>query len=109
VLSNLLGNAAKFTRDGQVTLHVEAIEGSVQFTVSDTGIGMSEEALVRVFDEFVQADTSTTRKYGGTGLGLALVRRFSELLGGRVEVHSQLGVGTTFLVTLPLAGPSDLA
>jgi signal transduction histidine kinase len=109
VLSNLLGNAAKFTKDGQVILQVEATGAAVQFTVSDTGIGMSEEALARVFDEFVQADTSTARKYGGTGLGLALVRRFSELLGGRVEVHSQLGKETTFIVTLPIAGPSGLA
>ncbi len=109
VLSNLLGNAAKFTRDGQVSLQVEAAGSTVQFTVSDTGIGMSQEALARVFDEFVQADTSTTRKYGGTGLGLSLVRRFSELLGGRVEVHSQLGVGTSFFVILPIDGPSALA
>jgi signal transduction histidine kinase len=109
VLSNLLSNAAKFTKNGLVSLHVEAAQGEVRFTVRDTGIGMSAVELERVFQEFVQADTSTTRKYGGTGLGLALVRRFSELLGGGVEVQSQLGAGTTFIVRLPIAGPSGLA
>ncbi|MFZ1614423.1 MAG: ATP-binding protein, partial [Holophaga sp.] len=105
VLSNLLSNAGKFTENGKIVLRVEASDGEVRFTVQDTGIGMSEEELKRVFLEFVQADTGTTRKYGGTGLGLALVRRLTGLLAGQVEAHSQPGIGTTFLVRLPIAGP----
>lgn len=107
ILSNLLSNAGKFTERGDVTLEVGTAGSEIVFAVHDTGIGMSGEELQRVFQEFVQADTGTTRKYGGTGLGLALVRRFAELLGGRVEARSEPGVGTTFTVRLPAEGPAS--
>jgi signal transduction histidine kinase len=107
VLSNLLSNAGKFTESGEVVLTVRTEENEIAFTVRDTGIGMSNEELKRVFQEFVQAETGTTRKYGGTGLGLALVRRFTELLGGRVEASSQPGMGTSFVVHLPKSGPPE--
>ena len=104
ILLNLLSNAAKFTEAGVITLSVarEAVEGGerIVFAVSDTGIGMSEEQLARLFQRFVQADASTTRKYGGTGLGLSLTKALSEILGGSVAVRSQPGEGTTFTVTL---------
>ncbi|MFW5748849.1 MAG: response regulator, partial [Chloroflexota bacterium] len=103
---NLLSNAAKFTEAGQVTLAArrettETGEDRVVFTVSDTGIGMSPEQVESVFKEFTQADASTTRKYGGTGLGLTISKRFCEMMGGDVSVTSEEGVGTTFTVTLP--------
>lgn len=105
ILLNLLSNALKFTENGTVTLRCyrETLDhrNVVVFEVEDTGIGMSEEQLAKVFDEFTQADVSTTRKYGGTGLGLALVSRFAEMLGGMVHVESTQGVGTTFTVRLP--------
>jgi signal transduction histidine kinase/ligand-binding sensor domain-containing protein len=105
VLSNLLGNAGKFTENGEILLRVEGILDEVYFTVRDSGIGMSQEELQRVFQEFVQAQSGTTRKYGGTGLGLTLVRRFTALLGGGIEADSEPGRGTTFIVRLPIAGP----
>ena len=87
----------KFTRDGAITLDVDArtIDGapSVEFTVTDTGVGMTPEQAARIFDPFTQADVTTTRKYGGTGLGLAIVSRFCQLMGGRVSVESQPGRG----------------
>jgi len=105
ILSNLLSNAGKFTERGEVILRVESTPREVRFEVWDTGIGMSEDELSRVFQEFVQADTSTTRKYGGTGLGLALVRRLTALLGGHVEARSEPGIGTSFVLCLPIEGP----
>ncbi len=109
VLSNLLSNAAKFTKDGVVSLRVAA-DGprAVRFVVQDSGIGIDREQLGRIFHEFVQADADTARRFGGTGLGLALVKRFTELLGGTVTVVSEVGRGSTFTITLPLepgAGP----
>jgi signal transduction histidine kinase len=106
ILFNLLSNAAKFTESGTVTLTASREPGEIVFGVSDTGIGMSREQLSRLFQPFMQADTSTTRRYGGTGLGLTITRRFAELLGGTVEVESEPGVGTTFTVRLPLE-PDD--
>jgi signal transduction histidine kinase/HPt (histidine-containing phosphotransfer) domain-containing protein len=105
VLVNLLGNALKFTETGEVSLTVAATEpaqGQVKlvFSVADTGIGIASDAKARIFTNFMQADSSTTRKYGGTGLGLAIVKGLSELMGGRVDVHSVLGEGSTFNVTL---------
>ena len=104
ILLNLLSNAAKFTEGGIVTLSVEreAAEGGelVVFRVSDTGIGMTDEQLSKLFQRFVQADASTTRKYGGTGLGLSLTKALSEGLGGSVAVGSVVGQGTTFTVKL---------
>jgi signal transduction histidine kinase len=106
ILLNLLGNAAKFTRNGTITVDVDPrVDGdtsSIVFTVSDTGVGMTEEQAGKVFDAFTQADVRTTRKYGGTGLGLAIVSRFCTLMGGRVSVESQPGLGSRFKVTLPL-------
>ena len=73
--------------------------------VQDTGIGMTEEQQAKVFQEFVQADDSTTRKFGGTGLGLTLVKKFMDLLGGEISMQSRPGEGTTFTLRLPVAGP----
>jgi signal transduction histidine kinase len=74
----------------------------VEFSVADTGVGMSPEQAAKIFDAFTQADVTTTRKYGGTGLGLAIVSRFCELMGGSVSVASRPGAGSRFVVRLPL-------
>ena len=105
MLLNLLSNASKFTKAGTVALQVtraeEPDETWVTFAVSDTGIGMTEEQIGRLFQAFSQADTSIAGKYGGTGLGLAITKRFTELMGGEVRVDSAPGVGSTFRVILP--------
>jgi CheY-like chemotaxis protein/anti-sigma regulatory factor (Ser/Thr protein kinase) len=105
VLLNLLSNAAKFTENGTVTLEVtrEAdVTGSwVVFRVQDTGIGMTPEQTAKLFQAFTQADGSTMRKYGGTGLGLALSRKFCVMMGGDINVESVSGKGSTFTVRLP--------
>ena len=110
-LFNLLSNASKFTEDGQVTLHVHREGGpddaTLVFRVSDTGIGMTEEQLGRLFERFAQADETTTRKFGGTGLGLAITKAFSRLLGGEISVESTFGEGTTFTLRLPAAMPEQ--
>jgi signal transduction histidine kinase/CheY-like chemotaxis protein len=102
VLSNLLSNAVKFTEAGEVTLAVDAAEGSVWFTVADTGIGFDEEVRARLFRRFEQADASIRRRFGGTGLGLAISRSLIELMGGAIEVSSDPGHGSTFVVRVPL-------
>ena len=106
ILFNLLGNAAKFTERGSILLHARRrYEGDAEcmvFEVEDTGIGMTEEQQQRVFTPFTQAEASTTRKYGGTGLGLALSRHFAQMLGGEIMMRSEAGVGTTFTVRLPV-------
>ncbi len=111
VLLNLLSNAAKFTSNGKVTLTVKSENtdllsenpfGMITFSVADTGIGMSHSQQEQLFKPFTQGDTSTTKRYGGTGLGLAISRHFCELMGGKVIVKSQPGVGSTFTVHLPL-------
>jgi signal transduction histidine kinase/CheY-like chemotaxis protein len=114
VLLNLLSNAAKFTSQGSVTLSVmrtllDGVEW-IYFHVTDTGIGISSEQLRHLFQEFTQADASTTRKYGGTGLGLALSRRFCEMMGGDIYVTSQEGHGSTFTVRFPahVAGEQEV-
>ncbi|MCJ2187006.1 ATP-binding protein [Novosphingobium beihaiensis] len=99
-LLNLGSNACKFTRDGFIDITARAEDADLVFEVSDTGIGMSGEELERLFQPFVQSDSSTTRRYGGTGLGLALIKRFVTLLGGTVTVNSEAGYGTTFIVRL---------
>jgi signal transduction histidine kinase len=105
VLFNLLSNACKFTHDGTVSLVVEqdvtADAAWVTFSVSDTGIGLTREQAGKLFQEFVQADSGTARKYGGTGLGLALSRRLCRLMGGDITVASEAGRGSTFTVRLP--------
>ena len=109
ILINLLGNAAKFTEGGALTLEVTCEgESLVMFTVTDTGIGMTHEQLANLFEPFVQVDGTTTRRYGGTGLGLALTRHYCQLLGGTIEVRSALGVGSTFTVRLPAEAPAEV-
>jgi signal transduction histidine kinase len=101
-LLNLLSNAAKFTENGEIKIAASAENGALKIVVSDTGIGMSPEALKYIFDEFRQADMSTTRKYGGTGLGLAIVRKFINLMGGDIGAESEAGKGSKFTITLPI-------
>lgn len=106
ILVNLLGNALKFTTQGEVVLRVEdeARTGervTLHFSVSDTGIGIAPETQARIFESFTQADSSTTRRFGGTGLGLAIAARLVELMDGRIWVESEPGAGSTFHVTLP--------
>jgi len=103
ILLNLAGNAVKFTHQGHVTLRALPHERGVRLQVQDTGIGISAQALDRIFEPFVQADATTVRRFGGTGLGLSIVRRFADLMGGRVTVQSTPGQGSTFTVDLPLA------
>ena len=103
VLLNLLSNAAKFTEQGLVTLTVTRDGDWVSFAVGDSGIGMNEEQLSKLFQRFQQADVSTTRQFGGTGLGLALTRAFATLLGGTVTVTSEVGRGSIFTVRLPMS------
>ncbi|MGI2906871.1 ATP-binding protein [Tolypothrix sp. VBCCA 56010] len=112
VLLNLLSNAAKFTTNGKVTLAIKrdkeyllpyAPLGMITFTVADTGIGMTESQQRQLFQPFTQGDTSTTKKYGGTGLGLAISRHFCLMMGGEITVKSEPGVGTVFVVRLPLS------
>ncbi|MCB1182175.1 PAS domain S-box protein [bacterium] len=117
ILVNLVGNAIKFTSAGRVELQVDtAPEGGVRFTVADTGPGIPPDRLVAIFEPFQQADDSTTREHGGTGLGLGIARQLAELMGGRISVQSELGAGSRFTVVLPdtpvrngEAIPADLA
>ena len=106
ILLNVLSNAAKFTEQGLITIQVTRNRSndhdSVCFRISDTGIGMSDEQLLMLFQEFTQANASTTRKYGGTGLGLSLSQRFCQLMGGTINVESEAGIGSTFIVELPI-------
>ncbi len=105
ILINLVGNAAKFTKDGTVAVTVVGVDvqgvAHTRFEVADTGIGMTPQQVNGLFERFSQADVTTTRKYGGTGLGLALTRALALMLGGNVTVESEQGRGTTFSVTLP--------
>jgi CheY-like chemotaxis protein len=103
IVLNLLSNAAKFTHEGRILLRVEKLTDELlRISITDSGIGINEDALDRIFDEFQQADTSTTREYGGTGLGLAISRNLARLLGGDLTATSQVGVGSTFTFTLPV-------
>lgn len=105
-LTNLLGNAAKFTNRGRVGLNIqkETVEERdwVVFQVSDTGIGMNEAQMSRLFESFYQADSSISRRYGGTGLGLSLTKQFCEMLGGKLAVQSTENQGTTFTMKVPV-------
>jgi len=104
-LLNLLSNAAKFTSRGRITLSVvrrrQKGEDMLILEVRDTGIGMSSEGLNRLFEEFSQAEHDTSQKFGGTGLGLALTRRFCALMGGSISVESKLGQGSSFTIEVP--------
>ncbi len=102
ILVNLLSNAIKFTERGEVKLLAERTADELRLTVSDPGIGLAPEAISRLFQPFEQADNSTTRKFGGTGLGLAISMQLAQLMGGRMEVSSQLGSGSRFSLVLPL-------
>ena len=110
-LLNLLSNACKFTKEGPITLTVTRETGADKewlcFQVRDTGIGMSPEQIRRLFQPFLQADASTTRQYGGTGLGLTITQHFCHMLGGTITVESALGEGSTFTMRLPAAAPHE--
>ena len=102
IVINLLSNAVKFTSSGSIRLQAQAANGSVAIAVADTGIGIPADKLGLIFEEFEQADASSTRVHGGTGLGLAIARRLARLMGGDVAVESQPGSGSTFTLTLPV-------
>jgi CheY-like chemotaxis protein/HPt (histidine-containing phosphotransfer) domain-containing protein len=107
VLLNLLGNAIKFTESGEVSLRVTpdanpSVPTALRFTVSDTGIGIADDKLGRVFERFTQADSSTTRRFGGSGLGLTISKRLVELMGGRIWAESGVGKGSVFSFAVPL-------
>jgi PAS domain S-box-containing protein len=106
ILVNLLGNAIKFTEAGTVALRIQSdancVPGGLSFSVTDTGIGIPTEQLATIFERFTQADSSTTRKYGGSGLGLTISKRLVELMGGRLQVQSTVGQGSTFTFAIPL-------
>ncbi|OQW93726.1 MAG: hypothetical protein BWK79_09630 [Beggiatoa sp. IS2] len=102
ILQNLLNNAAKFTQQGIITLKVNrSIAGWIEFQITDNGIGIAEEQLKHVFEPFTQGDNSTTRQYGGTGLGLTICERYCRMMGGHITVTSELGKGSTFTARLP--------
>lgn len=101
ILVNLIGNAVKFTEEGTLTIRLSQRGTAVRFDVQDTGIGIPDEDLMRLFRPFAQVDTSLTRRYGGTGLGLYISRRLATLLGGHIQVLSKVGAGSTFSVLLP--------
>ncbi|MEI8312326.1 MAG: ATP-binding protein, partial [Verrucomicrobiota bacterium] len=102
ILINLLGNAIKFTSDGSVSLRVTRSGESLDFSVEDTGLGISSEALARLFHLFTQADSTIHQKYGGTGIGLAVSGRLAEAMGGTISVVSTPGKGSTFTFRFPL-------
>jgi CheY-like chemotaxis protein len=96
ILVNLVGNAIKFTEHGGVRIRIDHAEGRLSFEITDTGIGMTQSQVSRLFEAFTQADTSTTRKHGGTGLGLHISRRLATMLGGDIQVESEPGRGSVF-------------
>jgi len=106
ILQNLINNAIKFTEKGSITVSARPSrgDGAIEFRVTDTGIGIPRDALPIIFDIFRQVDSSETRAYGGVGLGLYIVKKYTELLGGVVDVTSQLGKGSTFSIKLSLDG-----
>jgi signal transduction histidine kinase/CheY-like chemotaxis protein len=113
ILTNLIGNAVKFTEKGEITINVECTKRDergfhLQFSVSDTGIGIPKEGIEKLFHSFQQVDTSTTRRYGGTGLGLAISKRLAEMMHGSMWVESEAGAGSTFYFTVVLDAVSVL-
>ncbi|MDY0748630.1 MHYT domain-containing protein [Paucibacter sp. R3-3] len=109
VLVNIVGNAIKFTEKGAVTLSMRMAQGCVHLAVTDTGIGIAADRIERIFDAFAQADASTTRRFGGTGLGTTISRQLVERMGGRITVESALGLGSTFNIWLPLPAGEAVA
>jgi len=109
ILYNLLSNACKFSEHGTITLNAvrEHADGAgwLLLSVRDTGIGMTDEQMAKLFQPFSQADIQTARKYGGTGLGLAITKQFCAIMGGEIAVRSECGRGTMFTVRLPLVSP----
>ena len=103
LVAALLDNAFKFTEKGEVRVTIKLRDGQVVYRITDTGVGISDDAQRFVFDEFRQEDGSATRRYGGSGLGLAIARRLAQLLGGEITLSSQQGRGSTFTAQLPLA------
>src|SRR5262249_16271223 len=107
-LLNLLSNACKFTKQGDVRLSVKRLKDDgkpwLEFSVADSGIGMTPQQMEKLFQEFTQADATTSRQFGGTGLGLAITRRLCRMMGGDVTVTSELGKGSTFTIRLPAEG-----
>lgn len=102
IIINLLGNAIKFSEKGTITLKTEIADGNIIIQVSDEGIGIPDEDLSLIFEEFRQLDGSDSRRYKGSGLGLSITKKLAEMIGGKIEVKSKLNVGSTFTVTLPL-------
>jgi len=102
ILLNIISNAAKFTKEGQIIIELSSNLDGLSICVSDTGIGMSEDALKGIFQRFEQADNSTTRQYGGTGLGTNIALSLAKLMKGNITAKSQLGIGSQFTITLPL-------
>ncbi|MGY3689421.1 ATP-binding protein [Vibrio coralliilyticus] len=110
VINNLIGNALKFTHRGYVELNIKLLENEtgnqLQFEVKDTGIGIAKDKLDSIFDKFQQADGSTARQYGGTGLGLAISQKIVELMGGKLQVTSEVDLGSSFYFSIPIGTPS---
>ncbi len=102
LLLNLIGNAVKFTDSGSVRVTAKSVDGQLQIEIADTGVGIAPDRLCAIFQRFSQADDSVASKYGGTGLGLSISAELAKLMGGSISVVSEVGVGTTFTVTLPL-------
>jgi signal transduction histidine kinase len=104
ILLNLLSNACKFTKEGEVKVRASRVSNGrdwIEMSVSDTGIGMTSEQQAKLFEEFSQADASTAQRFGGTGLGLAITRKLARMMGGDVTVASESGKGSVFTVRLP--------
>jgi len=109
ILLNLLSNAVKFTEQGQITLQAGLQGGQIEISVRDTGIGMSDDQVHKLFAPFQQGDNSTTRRFGGTGLGLTISRQLARMMGGDLQVSSQAGQGSRFVLTLPLVPSTEAA
>ena len=109
ILLNLISNAAKFTETGTILLQASYDSNWVTLSVADTGPGIPQDKLAEIFEEFTQVDGSTTRKVGGTGLGLPITKKLVEMHGGRIWVESKLDQGSIFTVKLPLKQPAELS